>query len=208
MNRTRTPEARHPDVDLASTATLILRAGNGDRAALSQLHDRYRPILARMAHGRLPSVARGLKETDDLVQETLIAAFRHLEHFEYRREGAFLAYLRKILMNQIRQEIRANGKKGTTEPLHDGHVDPGRSPAQVVAGREVMERYEQALARLSSVQREAVIMRIELGFSWDEVAEAVERPSAGAARMLVARAVKRIATDMAEDGHGLDGESG
>jgi len=60
-------------------------------------------------------------------------------------------------------------------------------------GIDAAEAYEAALVKLSNEQREAVMMRIELGFSYQQIAEAQDRPSANAARMVVARALVRLA---------------
>ena len=56
--------------------------------------------------------------------------------------------------------------------------------------------YEQALARLSPEQREAVILRLEFGMGWAEIAAATERASADAARMLVSRALVELAREL------------
>ncbi|MGH6693409.1 MAG: RNA polymerase sigma factor, partial [Gammaproteobacteria bacterium] len=70
------------------------------------------------------------------------------------------------------------------------------SPLQQAIGREAFEAYEAALDRLPSRQQEAVVLRIEMGFTHQEVAEALELPSANAARMLVARALVGLAEVM------------
>jgi RNA polymerase sigma-70 factor (ECF subfamily) len=57
----------------------------------------------------------------------------------------------------------------------------------------VLERYEEALLSLEERQREAVILRLEFDYSHEEVAQAVGCPSANAARMLVSRALLRLA---------------
>jgi RNA polymerase sigma-70 factor (ECF subfamily) len=54
--------------------------------------------------GEVPAAARDLTDTQDLVQETLLSTFRHLQTFEIRGEGAFLAYLRRAILNRIRNE--------------------------------------------------------------------------------------------------------
>jgi RNA polymerase sigma-70 factor (ECF subfamily) len=63
-------------------------------------------------------------------------------------------------------------------------------------GVEAVERYEAALKRLRDQEREAIVARIEMGLSYDEVAAALKRPSADAARMLVGRALLRLAKEM------------
>ena len=177
---------------------LVLRAREGDRSARERLAARFLLPLKRFAHGRLPRAARGVLDSDDLVQETLIRALDHVDRFEPRRPGAFLAYLRQILLNQLRDEIRRIKRRPVgSEPAEDLAADVP-SPLEEAIGREALERYEAALGRLSPEHQEAVVMRIELGCSYAEIAEAIGSPSANAARMAVSRAVARLAELMHE----------
>src|SRR5690606_2412050 len=104
---------------LESTASLLAMVKGGDEAARERLCALYLPMLMRWAHGRLPPQARGLAETCDLVQATLIQALAQLGRFESRHEGAFLAYLRTALLNNLRNEIR----RGMRHPSAGGDVD-------------------------------------------------------------------------------------
>ena len=54
------------------------------------------------------------------------------------------------------------------------------------------------VASLTEDQRQAVVLRVELGLSFQQVAEAMESPSADAARMLVARGLARLSERMVE----------
>lgn len=179
------------DRPMESTTALLDRARRGDEEARELLASRFLPLLRRWAHGRLPSRARGAVDTDDLVQVTLIKALDRLASFEPRREGAFLAYLRRILLNQLRDEIRRAmpGREAEIEEI----PAPLPSLVEEAIGKQAVERYEQALQTLDERQREAVVLRIEFGYSHEEVAEAVGCPSANAARMLVSRALVRLA---------------
>ena len=179
-----------------TTATLLARVRAGDRGANDALVRRYLPALRRWAHGRLPPWARDLADTDDLVQVTLLRALRQVEAFEPRRSGSFLAYLRSILRNEIRDHIRRVAKRPLTAPLTHARADEEDSPLARVIGAERLEAYERALSQLSAEQQEAILMRIELGYSWDDVAQATGSPSADAARMAVTRALGRLAETM------------
>jgi RNA polymerase sigma-70 factor (ECF subfamily) len=75
-------------------------------------------------------------------------------------------------------------------------VDPGLSPLEAAVGAQVVERYEAALQRLSEGDRELVIARVEMGLTYAELAAATGKPSAGAARMAVSRALLRLAEDL------------
>src|SRR5687768_1921182 len=70
-----------------STLTLLERAQAGDAEALDALIARFLPRLQRWATGRLPGWARDLADTHDLVQETVVQAFKKIEKFEVRGEG-------------------------------------------------------------------------------------------------------------------------
>ncbi|HEV8628737.1 MAG TPA: sigma-70 family RNA polymerase sigma factor [Thermoanaerobaculia bacterium] len=179
-----------PDAPVEATAVLLDRARRGDAAARDRLAARFLPLLQRWAHGRLPPRARGAVDTDDLVQVTLVKALERLASFEPRHEGAFLAYLRRILLNKLRDEIRRAGPG--RQPL-DERLPAPLSLVEETIGREVVARYEEALQELEQRQRESVILRLEFGYSHEEVAAAVGCPTANAARMLVSRALVRLA---------------
>ena len=137
-----------------------------------------------------------MADTDDLVQNTLIRALDNVNQFEPRHEGAFLAYLRTILLNQVRDEIRRVNRMPGRERLDEGLRDASPSPVEEAIGGEALARYEAALSRLAADQREAVVLRVELGLSYPEVAEAMDRPSANSARLLVTRALVHLAKAM------------
>jgi RNA polymerase sigma-70 factor (ECF subfamily) len=183
-------------IEVESTVRLLARVRDGDRLAREQLVRRYLATLLRWGHGRLPSHVRDLSDTQDLVQVTLLKALDHLGTFESRREGAFLAYLRTILLNEVRGEIRRVNRRPKRLPLSDDLAERGPSPVEQAVGRAALEAYERALDTLSSEEREGVILRIEMGYTHQQVAEALGKPSADAARMLVARAMVRLTEAM------------
>jgi len=188
-----------PNVDPGeSSLALIARAKAGDAAALDALIARYLPRLQRWATGRLPAWARDLAETQDLVQETVFKAFKQLDRFEVRHDGALQAYLRQALLNRIRSEIRRVSRRPEPVVLEPGIEDAAPSPLEAAIGREGIERYEQALARLRPGDREAIVGRIEFGLTNEELAAALEKPSANAARMAVERALFRLAKELRE----------
>ncbi len=139
-----------------------------------------------------------MADTDDLVQVSLMRALEHLQDFEPRHEGAFLAYLRRIVLNAVRDELRRAGRRPPRTDLGDSLPQSGPSIVEEAIGRELVEAYEAALAVLPDEQREAVIMRIEFGYTYPEIAEALGRPSANAARMAVSRALLRLGEVLSE----------
>ena len=183
-------------VDADASVQLIRRAQAGDQEALNQLLARYLPRLRRWATGRLPQWARDLSDTHDLVQETLVRAFRRMEHFEPRGEGALQAYLRQILANRIREELRRVGRRPASATLDESQPDESASPLERSIGQQAVDRYERALERLRPQDREAIVTRVELGCTYEEVAVALGKPTANAARSAVQRAMLRLIDEM------------
>lgn len=187
------PKPYGPGTSLESTSSLLDRIRAGDTSARDSLIQRYLPRLTRLARGRLPASLRGMKETQDLVQETFIRSLSHLEEFVDGGEGAFLAYLRRIFLNLVRDEIRSAARRPAQESLGDDLAADGASPLVRAIGHERLERYEAALLRLTEPQRFGVMLRLEMGFTYQEVAAALGIDEANTARMMVVRAVQKLA---------------
>jgi RNA polymerase sigma-70 factor (ECF subfamily) len=186
--------------DIESTFSLIERARAGDSEALERLFARHRKPLQRWASGRLPKWARDISDTEDLVQETLLQTFKRIGDFEPRRVGALQAYLRQAVLNRIREEFRRKGRRPDATDLDDIPVDSDQSPLEQAIGREAVDRYEEALARLKAEEREAIIARVEMGYSYEELAEALGKPTPDAARKAAQRALVRLAEEMKRGG--------
>ena len=185
-----------PVLDPEATVDLLTRARAGDETALNRLLERCLPPLRRWAHGRLPPFARDALDTGDLVQDTVVAALRRLDHFEARREGALQAYLRQALANRITDVIRYRRRRPESTAVPEQLADDGASPLDLAIGAENTARYDAALARLREDDRQAIIGRIELQYSYEELAVALEKPTANAARVAVTRALQRLAEEL------------
>src|SRR5262249_32745916 len=201
-NEPRASESRRssdstPAGEAESTFQLIQRFRGGDRQAPEQLFPRHLPRLQRWAKGRRPRSARTAGATPGPVQETLLQTFNRLDVFEPAREGALQAYLRQAVMNRIRDEIRRAGRRPAHVELGEDEVDGDRSPLEKAVGMEEIERYEDALGRLRAEEREMIILRVELGYTYEELARLVEKPTSDAAHKATKRALVRLAEEMA-----------
>ena len=185
-----------PGNALLATTELLRRAKGGDQRALNALMERYLPRLRSWATGRLPLRARSLLDTGDLVHETLLRTLEGLDRVEVRSPGGFQAYVRSAVLNRIRDQIRwANRRPGSGEEL--GAVeDYGPSPLELAIGADLVARYETALATLTEEEQQVLHLRIELDYDYEEIASMTDRPSRDAARMAVARALRRLAEAM------------
>jgi RNA polymerase sigma-70 factor (ECF subfamily) len=177
---------------LAGTLELLEQFRRGDARARDLLVERSLPQLRRWARGRLPKWARSLADTQDLVQDAVMRALPKLESFESRHPGALQSYLRQAVQNRIYDEVRKVGTHPNGEELPEEMPDLTPSPLEQAIGKQGFERYENALKTLKPPDRDAIVARIELQQSYEEVAIALGKPNANAARMAVTRALARL----------------
>jgi RNA polymerase sigma-70 factor (ECF subfamily) len=175
------------------TELLLRRIRTGDADARQALYHRCLPLLLRWAHGRLPHYARTASDTEDLVQTTLLRALKHLDAFESSSSGAFLAYLRQILLNEVRREIRTQHRHGLQVQVDDIDLrSDGLSSVELLVNRERLNAYEKALGGLPKRQQELVVLRIEFGMSYLEIAQEVGG-TPDAVRMQITRGLQKMA---------------
>jgi RNA polymerase sigma factor (sigma-70 family) len=179
-----------------SSVELLARARTGDDRALEELLARHVPALRRWARGRLPRWARDMAETEDLVQDTVLRSLRNLNAFDYRHAGALQAYLRQAVMNRVRDECRRVARRPVQTAIDDAQPDDGLSPLETAIGVEAVESYETALQTLRDDDRQAIVGRLEMDYSYEELAVMLGKSSPGAARVAVSRALVRLAEAM------------
>jgi RNA polymerase sigma factor (sigma-70 family) len=193
MSKTDAPAA-------SSSNDLIARAKQGDRSAISALFVRHVPLLRRWAHGRVPRWARAFGDTADLVQEAVLNTLRRLDRFEAKGERALQGYLRLAVQNKIldlsrRSEVRTRGGEVTGD-------EPDRSqpsPLSLAITAQEQERYRSGLTRLKPDEQRLIVGRLELGYSYDQLALIMGKSSADAARVALRRAVARLVEEMARE---------
>ncbi len=179
-----------------SSVELLARARTGDDRALDELLARHVPALRRWARGRLPRWARDMAETEDIVQDTVLRSLRNLNAFDYRHAGALQAYLRQAVMNRVRDECRRVARRPAQSEIDEAMPGDGLSPLEAAIGVEAVESYEAALQTLRDEDKQAIVGRLEMDYSYDELAVMLGKSSAGAARVAVSRALVRLAEAM------------
>jgi RNA polymerase sigma factor (sigma-70 family) len=178
------------------TQALVVRVRQGDARAKEALVARFLAPLRRWAHGRLPHGARSGGDTEDLVQITLMRAMSRLDQFWNEGKGSFLGYIRQILLNELRDEVR-RGKRGPEKiEIDEELVDKQTpSPMEMAVGHEYVASYARTLATLTRRQQSVILMRIEQCMSYAEIAEAIGESPDGV-RMMVTRAMVKLAAGM------------
>jgi RNA polymerase sigma factor (sigma-70 family) len=182
---------------VSSTVDLVVRARLGDENAWRELVARYEGPLRRSVRGRLPRAARGLTDTDDMMQEATLNVLRRLPLIELRFPGALLAYLRRSVQNRLVDERRRVARTAPKTPLLDEHAAPQASPLEHTLDRDRRRRFRAGLSTLSPRDRRALVMRLDAGASYETIAAALGCPTPNAARVTVGRALHRMAEQMA-----------
>jgi RNA polymerase sigma-70 factor (ECF subfamily) len=185
-----------------STFTLLEKAQAGDREALSRAFEKYQRRLAVLVHFKLGERARTFAEVDDIVQETLLRAFRDIEHFSYQAPGSFLRWLSAIADHAIVDRVRYHGRerraaeeipfRSESNPAGPEPADT-KTPSRLLAQREAVERLLTRLSALPEDYRKVILMAKIEGLSTAEIAAHMGK-SREAVALLVYRAVKRFRT--------------
>ncbi len=152
--------------------------------------------------GALSALARRITGeqhwAEDLVQETLVRAFRGLDKF--RGDSGLRTWLIRILVRLSKEPSRwRRGEKAG--PLEIEIPDSmSATPEDRVVERELRDRLEEALERLTPRQRAAFHLRAVEGMDYRAIARSLDC-TAVAARMLVLGARRKV---MARMGRHLD----
>ncbi len=180
----------------STSLRLFLRARRGEGSAIDALFGRLLPSLNRWARGRLPRWARRRADTEDLVQDAFGALLRRLPHLEPRRKKALRIYLQQAIRNRIRDEVRRAGKVEVTAESDARWPAKTPSPLDRTLASEDLRRYRGALSRLSPGNQELVVGRLELAYTYEQLALVTGKKTPDAARMATKRALLRLAEDM------------
>ena len=185
-----------PDWD--SDEALVLQARSGSETHFNVLVDRYTPHVFRLAL----SITGDSFEAEEVVQETFLRAFQHLDRFSSARAG-FKTWLLTIARNQSinvfrslkRRAARFLGDFETEEhsfkqsesPMGEPHVNP----EQLLGMKQEVAMVKQAISLLPERQRTALLLKSQEELSYEEIA-AIMKTSVSSVESLIFRARKRL----------------
>ena len=110
---------------------------------------------------------------------------------------------RNGLRRQLHQALSAGlspaGGALSAKPDPDGSRDPNTEALAEFVGVENLHRYESALQKLPVEYQRAIVARLELGFSYSQVAVSIGKPTAEDARATVCQALLRLAQQMSDE---------
>jgi RNA polymerase sigma-70 factor (ECF subfamily) len=193
--------------ELTPVPVLLAQARGGDGRALERLFQRCRNFLALAARAQVESWLRAKVDASDLVQQTMLEAYRGFERFQGGSEAEWLAWLRQILAHNAADFVRRYGQADKRQarrevPLAappdasfgDSYLhpaDPGESPSLALQRRERELIVADAISRLAPDYQEVIALRNLQRLPFDEVAQRMGR-SRPAVQMLWLRALEKL----------------
>lgn len=187
---------RRPE-SLEDLVVVVGRATKGDRAAASELFDRYYPRVHRYALAKL----RDPSNAEDVAAETFSRVVRELRRFKWKGAG-FEAWLFRIASNVIVDQARRAGREAALGDASDNvEVPGGRTPEDAVLMNELTDELNGILAQLPPDQQEVLILRCAAQLSTEEICRTMGR-SANAVRQLQFRALENMRARMLQPAGG------
>ncbi len=190
-----------------SLGSRLARTARGnDPRELDRLFGACRNYLQVVARAQVESWLRAKVDASDLIQQTLLEAYRDFKRFNGTTEGEWLAWLRQILTHNALNFVRQFNATGKRQIGREFSVDqlqaegsgpglvlaaPGESPSENCLRRERELLLADALAQLPEDYREVISLRNLQRLSFDEVAQRMGR-SRPAVQMLWGRALERL----------------
>jgi RNA polymerase sigma-70 factor, ECF subfamily len=171
------PHARTPQVAATepAEAELIARVRQRDEAAIRSIMRTNNRRLYRLARG----ILRDDSEAEDVVQETYVRAFTHLQDF--RGDSSLATWLARIAMNEALGRLRRRrpGIEWTSLPpgaleaqiIQFPHSATSADPEKSMAQREIQQVVERAIDELPDVFRIVFITRVIEGMNVEETSE-------------------------------------
>jgi len=171
----------------------------GNRDALREVLETIRPIIVRYCRARIGAAERSGLSADDVAQEVCLAAITALPR--YKDQGRpFLAFVYGIAAHKVADAHRAaaRNKSDPTDVVPERYsLEAG--PEQMALDNEASARMNKLLSVLPEKQREILILRVVVGMSAEETAEAVGS-TPGAVRVAQHRALARLKSEIVATG--------
>lgn len=172
---------------------LVARAVAGDRAALEAVLRIVRPLVVRYCAARL---GRG-GEVDDVAQEVCLAVLGALPR--YRDQGRpFLAFVYAIAAHKVVDAWRGAGRRPEPTDASEDRADPDDGPEMLALRREGRPGLARLIDGLPEGQREVLRLRVVVGLSAAETADAVGS-TPGAVRVAQHRALTTLRAALGSD---------
>jgi RNA polymerase sigma-70 factor (ECF subfamily) len=165
-------------------------ASRGDRAALDRFLASIRPVVVQYCRARIGSGTLGTQSAEDIAQDTLLAVCGALER--WKPDHRVMSFVYGIASNKVVDAYRAAGRDRSvpTETMPD-EADSRHGPEQAAVLASQVTELHELLEQLSDHHREILVLRVAMGMSAVEAADAVGS-TPGAVRVTQHRALTRL----------------
>jgi len=181
----------------------------GSRSALGQMLEASRHYLLWVARREMDPALQTKGGASDLVQETFLEAHRDFGRFQGETEADFLAWLRRLLLNNLynfSRRYRETGKRSLEHEVSLNHAQGDESkptelaaatdsPCEAAMDQELAAVVQAALERLPPDYRQVIALWQEEGRTFQDIGAQMQR-SANAARMLWVRAIQHLQEEL------------
>jgi len=162
------------------------RAENG---AYSTLYDRFAVTIFQY----LCEQVSHKQDAEDLLLEVFVAALQN-ESLSSLPAGRQLAWLRRVARNKVIDRYRHVALLNLLPIEQVIEIeDSALTPEQYTEQQENYERLYQSIAKLTSLQRELIMLRYRNGLRFFEIAAVLEKPE-GTVRQLLVRTLRQLRT--------------
>jgi RNA polymerase sigma-70 factor (ECF subfamily) len=168
--------------------------------------ERFRDYLILLARLQLPEQFRARLDASDVVQQTLLEAYRKRTQFRGQSEAEMASWLRRMLIHNLADVLRDAGRakrdvalersleaalNESSARLQDCLASPQSSPSEQAIRNEELFQLAEALIQLPDLQREAVVLHHLQGYTLAETARQLGKSEAAVAGLLH-RGLKRL----------------
>ena len=174
----------HEPNDDSTDLELVARWKAGDERAATSLVARHAPALSRFA------VSLGQRtDVEEVVQDTFVRAFGSIESF--RGESSLRTWLFTIERRLILDRRRAERRRRDDASVDEADAATEFDALDEIVAEEAEARVRNAVTRLSRLQREIFLLRVNEGLSYKEIADVVGSTE-GAARVHYHNAMRAV----------------
>lgn len=183
------------------TLDLLNDFKSGRESAAEELFEKHLRAVREMARIRMATnpAARRAMDSHDVMQEALQKAWQGLSGLELVEEGQFVNWLARIVQNTVidaarrmNRDKRATDREASRVEIQ--HKEAAQAtPSEEAMGKELSEKYIEALEGMGERYREVILLRRHAQCSFAEIARALDLEEENRARALLSRALADLA---------------
>jgi len=165
---------------------LMIRVKQGDLDKLAVLYERY----SRVLFGFFFKVTLNSQASEDLVQTVFFKIIKYRDRYR-AEEGSFFTWMFRIAHNTNIDHYHSIERSRNEVRIDETEVRGGDDPGEDFLKKENSRRIEEALGRLTSEQREVLILSRYQGLKYEEIAQVLDC-RVGTVKARIFRAMEKL----------------